>query len=157
MLPTQSHEVMVTHSLDTVRAGLPKCCLKERLWHTAKLYQARCFALSIWNIRESKTPSDTMEQRLAIFAVLWCQEKRLSLFTVSYAAYIWPTAALSSSLVSIRTVRLVGSPAWSRYVSTEIHYNERICHRHIVLAKIESRIARAQSKPIEKAKWNTID
>ena len=151
MLPAHSHEATVTQSLDAVRAGLPKCSLRERLWHTPKLHQARCFALSICNTHESKNPSDIMEQRSTIFAVLWRREERLSLFTVSYATYTWSTAALSSSLASTRrTVRLMGSPAWSRYISTEIHCNERICHRHVVLTKTESRIARAQSEPSEK-------
>lgn len=101
-LPTRSHEAMVTHSLDTVRAGLPKCSSGERLWHTPELHLARWFASSTWNTHESKNLSDTMEQRLTIFAGLWWHEERLSSLTVSYTTYIQPAAAPSSAIASTR-------------------------------------------------------
>lgn len=72
--PTHSHKGTVTHSLDTVRTGLPKCSSRERLWHTPELHQARWFALNTWNTHESKNLSDIMGQRLTMFAGLWCQE-----------------------------------------------------------------------------------
>lgn len=134
-LPTHSHEAAATHSLHPVRARLPKCSFflsfeQSERNYALKLHQTGYFTPRIWSTHESKYLSHIREKRLTISAGLRCWEERLSSFTVSYTRGIWPSEALSSSSASTRrTVRLMGSPAWARYISMEIHCDERICHR----------------------------